>query len=310
MILSLTCILFWTACSMKNAEFLTLPVNPTDLVYETNSYIITVGATANHNAVAVYDVDGNLIKQIDYYRQPASLGTPRGIVQMDEDNFLIASDTTDRIDNFLWTGFTPSTFFSGGGLAGNIYDIEKDSSNNLLVIETNTIERFDSAGNQKTPIYIAATVGGCTLSGPRTMAIDANDVLYVSSYTNNRILRYDVSGATSTCLNSTATTASPNGLLIHSNGYVYYNTHGDDQIYRANADMSGATAVFTTNTTILNNPSAMIELPDGTILVASTGTNTVEQFDEDGTYIGNFLRDAQSLTIQDMTIFTRVELVE
>ncbi len=274
------------------------------------SYIVTAGGTANHYAVAIYDIEGHFLYQINRYRQPASLGIPRGLLQLDNNNLIIALDNTDRLESFLFDDFSFSSFFSGGTLSGNIYGLAKDNSNNILVIESNAIEKFSSEGAQVTPLYIGTTVGGCTLNGPRLMTVNSDDILFVSSYTNHRILRYDISSSTPSCLSSTATANNPYGVLLHSNSDFYYTTFGDDQIYRANPDGSNAVSIFTTNLTILNNPTAMLELPDGTIIIASSNTHTVERFDEDGNHLGTFIRDAQSMNIQDMTIMTRTEIVE
>ncbi|MCB0391010.1 MAG: hypothetical protein KDD58_06960 [Bdellovibrionales bacterium] len=309
-ILSLLIVLAIVSCSKKEAEFLTLPVAEEDLVYQTNYYVAIAGGDTNHRGVALYDEQGNLVDLIKHYRSPTELGTPRGLIQFDNDNLLVALDNTDRIENINLDTFTNSSFFSGGTLSGNIYDIGIDSLQNIYAIESNVVEKFDMLGNQTTPVYINTTVGSCTLNNPRQLVINSSNEMLITSYSNNRILHYDISSTTSSCLTSTVVANNPYGIMVHSNGSIYYNTWSDDQIYRANADGSGGVVVFATNTTILNNPTAMVELPNGNILVASSNTDSVEEFAEDGTYIGTFILDTQSLNITDMVIITREELVE
>ncbi|MCB9027261.1 MAG: hypothetical protein H6625_13150 [Bdellovibrionaceae bacterium] len=302
-----------SSCSKKEGEFLTIPLDAGDVVapvYATNYYVVIASGDTNHYGVSLYNESGQFVNLLKHFRDPSELGAPRGLIQFGNDNLLIALDNTDRIENFNLNTFSNAPFFSGGTLAGNIYDIETDSNNNILVIESNAIERFDSTAAQTTPIYISTTVGSCTLNGPRQMVVNNNNELLVTSYTNGRILHYDISTNTSSCITTTNVAANPYGILVHSNGSVYYNTWSDDQIWRANADGSGGVVVFATNLTILNNPGAMVELPDGTILVASTGTDTIEQFDENGNYIGTFIRDTQSLNVSDIAILSRQELVE
>ena len=54
----------------------------------------------------------------------------------------------------------------------------------------------------------------------------------------------------------------------------------------------------------LNNPTAMVELENGDILVASSVTDSIERITEDGTRVGTlpFIRDAFTLNITDMKI--------
>ena len=298
------------ACSKKEGEFLTLPAAGEDIAYETRHYVVIASGDTNHYGVAWYNDTGELVSLLKNFRSPAGLGMPRGLIQFGNDNLLIALDNTDRIENLNLLDLTTTPFFSGGTLAGNIYDIETDSNNKILVIESNVIERFDSTATQTTPVYINTNLGSCSLNGPRQLVISNTDQLLTTSYSNHRIQHYDISAATPNCLTSTIVANNPYGLLLHSNGSLYYNTWSDDQIWRANADGTNGVVVFATNTTLLNNPTAMVELPDGTLLVASSGTDTVEQFDEDGNLLGTFIRDTQSINITDMAIITRQEVVE
>lgn len=298
------------SCSKKEGEFLTLPVAAEDIVYQTVNYVMISSGDANHRGVALYDETGEFLDVVANFRDPATLGYPRGLLQLGNDNILFALDGTDRLETMVFDSFAFSSFFSGGTLAGNIYDLAKNSSNYIFVIESNGVERFDNTGIQTTPLYMGTTIGGCTLNNPRQMIINANDELLVTSYGNHRILHYDVSTDTPTCLTSTGTVNNPYAILAHSNGDIYYATWSDDQIYRANADGSGGAVIFATNTTILSNPTSIVELPSGNIIVASSATDTVEEFEPDGTYVGTFIRDTQSLNILDMTLITREEIVE
>jgi hypothetical protein len=300
-------------CSQSGSGFLdaTTPVESVTPVpvYQDRQYLFTLGGTVNHYAIGIYDTDGNFLHQISRYRQPSTAAIPRGLVQLDNNTMVFALDTLDRLEIFDFRDFSFNSFFSGGTLTGNVYGMSNDLNNNPLVLESNNIERFDSAGEQTVPVYINTTVGGCTINGARLMVRHENQ-LYVTSYANNRILIYDLNPTVPTCVASIATAVNPHGILIHSNGSLYFNTAGDDRIYRANLDGSGITAIFNTNLGILNNPATMLELPDGSIIVSSTGTNSIERFDENGTYLGVFIRDVLSLSVTDMGFMVRSELVE
>jgi hypothetical protein len=194
--------------------------------------------------------------------------------------------------------------------------MRKSSLGRFFAIETTAIEAFDSTGERwggtSANAYITTTVGACTLTTPRGMAFTKdNDYMVVTNTgatTASRLLWYNVSSnSASSCVQ--ADTATFNGMnpvpiLQHSNGLLYVGTQGNDRIYSITQAGASATIVFNTNTTVMGDPVAMIELPDGSILVASDLTDSIERIDTSGNRIGStsFIKNAFTGTMTDMML--------
>lgn len=285
------------SCDKKEGSFLT------ELAFE-NMIIITSGNGSNRSITA-YDLNGNLLKVLGNFRLTG--GVPRGSVYIGNQNFLIAQDNPDKIDNLNFSGEL-TTFHGSNYYSGAIYDLVKDSRGNIYSTESSNIEKISPEGI-RLPFptgnaFIQGTIGACAISNAREMFMTEDDILIVASLSNGRIITYDVSGDAPVCISSVAVGTQPYGVLLHSNGSLYYTRQTTDEIYRANPDGSGGVVVWNTNTAIINNPTAMAEMPDGSILVSSSSLHTIERLDEDGNRIGilPFISDGQTLTPADIIV--------
>lgn len=265
---------------------------------------------AGQYSLAMYDINGNFVRVLqDFIPQNV---IPRGLVAIDSLNFLVSTDGVDQILNFnLLSGLTPHV--SAADLAGNIYQMRRHPELGTFVIESNVIESFNDAGNRIGAPRVPATVGGCTLNVPRGLAITAQGYLVVTNTGNDDINVYDVSDP----LNPVCVTANtalgnvdPVGVLAHSNGRIYVSTTGNDRIYEFNGDGSGAGVVIFNNIGVIADPTALLEMPDGSILVASDGTNSLVRITTDGDLVGptnNFISDIFTNSISDMILLQEVE---
>lgn len=253
-----------------------------------------------------YDLNGHFEKIL--YDSTSENRVLKGIAVLDPFQFLISTDTSDGIIKYdVFSGV--SQFVSNGNLTGNIFNIrQKKSTGEFFVIETSTIESFDKNGQRVgAPRINNTAIGSCLLSGAiRGMDFTAEGILVVASQGNDDILFYDVSDPNSTqCINANQTLGNvdPVSIVAHSNGYVYIaHASATDSVLRINGDGSGtATPVWvgTTGT----NPTAMIELPDGTLLVANDGTNNIIRIDAEGNVLNApFIQDGFTSYVHDMAI--------
>lgn len=232
---------------------------------------------------------------------------PRDVVMVDPFSFLINTDTVDGVLNYNYlTGL--SSFVSNANLNGVIGNMTRASNGDIFIIEGTNIESFDVAGTRIGNPRIGTTVGACTMNGTvKGMAINSNGTLIVGSQGNDDILFYDVSDpASPACLvsNQTLGNVDPNALVAHSNGFVYVaQTGGTDDILQFNGDGSGSSTSIYTNLAVINNPTAMVELPDGTLLVASDATNNIVRIDTSGNVLNNpYIQDAFTGFVQSITI--------
>ncbi|HAG91352.1 MAG TPA: hypothetical protein DCL41_05745 [Bdellovibrionales bacterium] len=242
---------------------------------------------------------------------PASLIT-RGVAPFDLFHVLVATDGQDGLSKVSLIDGSMTSFVGSSLFSGNIYQIVKDDlRSRYYVIESNGIESFDFNGNRVGNPYIGTTVGSCVLSGPRSLTMTSSGDLAVASYTNNDISVYDVSGDTPTCKNSYTGYGNdrPTAIVGHSDGYLYIGFTTNDRIDRLPEDGSGTPETIYTDTAYVNNPTAMLEMPDGTLLIASDGVDAVVQMDTSGNLIngGIFMKDPFTAAVTQMTFVEGVQ---
>jgi len=290
------------SCDKKEGSFLT------ELAFE--NLVVIASGNGSNRSVSIYDLNGNLIKVMGDFRTTG--GTPRGVVYIGDQTFLVAQDNADKID-YLGFNKSKSAFHGSNYYSGTIYDLVKDSRGNIYSTETNRIEKFSPEGN-RLPLstgnsFIHSAIGACSISNARELFMTDDDMLIVASYSGGRIVVYDVSTDTPTCVTSVSVGTTVYGVLLHSNGSLYFTRWSNDSIYRANPDGSGASIIWSSNTGVLNNPASLAEMPDGSILVGGYSNHTVERIDEDGNRIGNipFIADGQTLSIADIIILEEDE---
>ncbi len=289
------------ACSKPSSDgfFYGAFDNKPKLIISSSSVI----ATAPYH-VAQYSTDGVFEKVL--YDSTFQNVVPRSMVAIDPFSFLIATETVDSILRFsLFDG--PSTFVSDSNFTGNIFEMARTDNGDIFVIEGNFVESFNSAGVRIGNPRIGTTVGSCTLAVARGMAVTASGLLVVGSQTNDDIQFYDVSNpAATTCSasNQTLGNVDPVAIVAHSDGYVYVaHSGGTDAILRFNGDGSGSSTSIFSNLTVINNPTAMMELPDGTLLVASDGTNNIVRIDTSGNVLNNpFIQNGFTSFVQSMIV--------
>ncbi|MEM7646793.1 MAG: hypothetical protein AAF203_07790, partial [Pseudomonadota bacterium] len=258
--------IFLLSCGKEEGDVLSLPSGDTEDT-TTTPFLVLNSQDANHRGFAVYTLDGTFVSQTNFRAEAA---TPRGLVALDNDSVLMSVDTTDSIYQVGLDG-TRTLFHGSAQFNGNIYDTVIGQNGNVYVVESNRIEVFDSTGVRLGSSLIDTTTGGCTLSNPRGMTLNASGQLVVVNQGGaDNVLTYDISGTTATCVSSVAFGNNPYGILLHSDGNLYITTQGDDRIYRADPDGSNAVAIWSTDTTLINNPTGIVELENGDLLIASS----------------------------------------
>jgi hypothetical protein len=251
--------------------------------------ILITNIVAGNQAISYYDQTGTLLGIVKDYTFDNN--SPRGIVSVSPLDFIVAIDGVDQLVRYSLVGETKYTV-TNANLSGNIYQIEKIGTD-VFVIETNTIESFSvSDGTRIGNPRINTATGACTLNTPRGLAVNsAGHLVVTNTGGTDPIFIYDISNiSAATCLvsNTSIGAQDPVAVLAHSDGYLYIATQADDAIWKMNGDGSGnATKIYQPGLAILNNPTALLEMPDGTILVASDGTNNILKIDTAGTLISN-----------------------
>ncbi len=253
--------------------------------------------------VAQYSVDGVFEKVL--YDSTFDNVVSRSLIPLDPFSFYIATETIDSILKFsLFNGV--STFVSNSNFAGNIFEGARAGNGDVFAIEGNFVESFDASGARIGNPRIGTTIGSCVLNVARGMAVTQSGLLVVGSQGNDDIQFYDVSNpANTTCSTSNQTLGNvdPISVVAHSDGSVYVATVQTDAILRFNGDGSGSSTSIFSTLAVINNPTAMVELPDGTLLVASDGTNNIVRIDTAGNVLNNpFIQDGFTSYVQSMIV--------
>ncbi len=285
------------ACDKKEGSFLTeSSIEP---------MIVLISGNGSHRGVTAYDLDGNFIKVITDFRFTG--GTPRSITHVSGDTFIVGQENPDQLEYVNLDGEV-SDFFSSNYFSGGIYDAVRDSEGNVYSIESNNIEKIDASGARKPFVtgsaFIQGNADGCSLNVPTKLVLTENNHLIVAGYNSGNITTFDISGDTVTCLSQVNVGNQLYALHLHSNGSLYFGRWANDSIYRADPDGNNATIIWSSNTSIINNPTDIVELPNGNLLIAAYSSHTVEQLDQDGNRIGTipFIADGQTLSVFDIVV--------
>ena len=267
-----------------------------------DAVLITISGDTNHRGITMYDMEGNFIKSIAHLR--TGWGYPRGIANFDSDSFLVLTETPDQWVRVFYDG-TLSLFSGSSNYSGTVFGGEEGPNGYFYAYESNRVEKFDSSGNQVGNNFINGSVGGCTISTPRGMAISHDGYLLVSNQAGaDEILSIDVSTDTPSCVSAVAFGNNPYGMVAHSDGNLYVVTQGDDAVYVADPDGSNASIIYQPGIAELRDPTAIVEMPNGDLLVSSATTDTIERITTTGMRVGTepFIQDNHSLNVLEMII--------
>lgn len=296
-ILSLGILMFNCTAKSGNHWFGALGLGE-DRIYVSGTY-----TTTNNYAISVYDTSGKFLGILADYG--ANVEYPRGLAYLDPFHLIVSVDGTDRLDLVDIFGQV-STFASNALLTGNLFDVRRDSTGNVYVAESNTIERFNSSG-ARYPVtgnpYINTTTGSCVLNTVHGLAITSQGYLAaVSSGGTDNLSIYDVSGASSSCVTNVAFGQDPWDVVAHPNGKLYVVTQLNDSIYSVNEDGTGATQIYAYGVTTVN-PTAIAVLPNGNLLVANAGLDAIDLFSPDGTLLqSGFIRNTLTTDVSDILV--------
>lgn len=273
----------------------------------TQSILISSGDT-NHRGITSYLTNGDFENQIIDLR--AFESSPMGLASGNNQSFLTSTNGADAILDIPYND-TYEFFYGSAVLNGNIYDIEYGPLlDYFYVVESSNIEVFNSAGERLPTAVIPNNLSPCNLGSPRNMHATDDGFLFVADTGNNRIHKFDISNHTATCDDSYLVTGlQPYGVHLHSNGLLYLTSFADDAVYTLNPLTLTLTNIFEPGTSVLNNPTAIAELNDGNLLIASSITDSIELIDPSGVRQGltPFIQDIYSLNVTDIEVLNRVD---
>jgi DNA-binding beta-propeller fold protein YncE len=97
--------------------------------------------------------------------------------------------------------------------------------------------------------------------------------------------------------------ARPHGTsTTNPDGNLYVVTQTNDAIYRVSENGTGATLLYAYGVTTVN-PTAIASLPNGNLLVANSGNDSIDLFTPSGTLIqASFIRNTFTTDVSDILV--------
>lgn len=148
----------------------------------------------------------------------------------------------------------------------------------------NEVQRYTDNGS-----YVGVFASGGGLSTPEGLAYGPDGNLYVMSYANGCILRYDgTTGSFIDCVTNDPSGANTGvGLHFGPDGNMYVTNYNSNNIQAYNVN-TNTWSTFATGGN-LNGPLDFTFLPDGSMVVSNSNTDSILHYSSTGTYLGTFV---------------------
>jgi hypothetical protein len=266
--------------------------------------IILASQLATALTVSAYDLSGNFIARLADYQ--AEVNGPRGLAPFDSFHFILSLEGDDRLD-MVYMGGGRSTYIQGSLFTGTIGKIVRHPTTlDYFVIEnTNMIERFQITGD-RIPVtgnpFVNGALAPCAAPASlRTLVINNSGQLLAFQSGAATGFNYTIGPTVaSACAAVAAQATNVNDVINHSDGNMYW-AGTNNQIYRASQTMTGSTSIFNSAATIAA-PTAIAELPNGNLIIASDTTDSVEVITTSGTYVGSFAKDVNTQQVHSILV--------
>ncbi len=310
-----------------------------------NIYVIEAGEnTGNGHRVQKFAPNGDLLLKFGHPGGgPGDLLFPNGITVDSSGNIYVSESGTDSVQKYDSNGvflLKIGSFGSGDGEFDIPLGMAVDSSNNVYVADflNHRIQKFDSTGGFQgwlgecnggancvggqvsdgfnctaatcTRTGTGAGVGDGQFNGPRGIAIDPSNNIYVVQSANDRIQKFDPNGGFLIGMSAFSSSGSLEGQFLEPHGIavdvhnVYVADAGNHRIQKFDTSLAfvsmwgwgvdDGTAVLQTCTSgcqiglagsgvgQLNSPEG---IASGSIHVADANNDRVKKFDVDGAFL-------------------------
>lgn len=249
-------------------------------------------SNSGSKALLLFDSSG-AFKQVLGSLDNSSNGVFQGIRYNSVTGQLLAviDGTADSVRAFdMESGSDVGDFISNSNLTGNLRGITQLTGGDLLIVESNNVERFSSAGERRTLVN--------SVVWPKALHNTANGIVATSdgfilcsngtSGITDRVTKYDSDGANGV----DATASSPGTALTGTTGVTGCAVGPDGSIYAAfigspnsyvrkySADLT--TEIWTHTSPMFLNPTDLAIRSDGSVLVLNSVMNHVVQINADG----------------------------
>jgi hypothetical protein len=280
-------------CAPEGGVFLNSSLNASSSTTDYSGYVVVSNATTR----SVVLLDSNLSYVRDLAVFPSGT-TPVGVGLFSGNTIMISVDTVDRVATVdISEGSSSlSHVIIDSNLSGNIAGVTRLSGGDILVIETNNIERYNSSGTRQTLVNAVAWPQSLGNTGTSIEATISGGFVFcstgadrVQTYTSDATLIGDpgASGIGGTT-NAQACAASSDGRIA-----VAWNGTTDTIRVYTGEDM-GTLSFSYSDTVQLGNPTAMAFRPNGNLLIIDGTSNTVVELSTSGSVVATYTSSAIS----------------
>jgi DNA-binding beta-propeller fold protein YncE len=256
---------------------------PRAMTIDANDLVYIVDITAR---IQVFTTEGDFVRG---WQTPVHVnGRPTGLGIDGRGNVLVADTHYFRVLTYSPEGQLLDTLGGtsgpGPGEFGFVTDAVEDSQGNLYVSEYGEYDRIQKFSPQRKFVLEWGGHGSepGQFSRPQSMAIDAEDHLWVSDACNHRVAMFDTDGRLikfwGTHGSRPGQLAYPYGLVLDGEGHVYVNEFGNHRVQKFTLDGEslGCFGVHGRSPGELLNPWALARDSRGRIYVLDTGNNRVQ----------------------------------
>lgn len=256
-----------SGCKLSNdapITFTTYSVSPGDIVI----------SNSGNRSVLLLDSNGNYKSTLLDLTQSEN---PIGLAWKDDTKeiLIVIDSTADRIVGVSALNGTRVDFINDiGNLTGNLYGITQLSGGDVLIAETNAIERYSSSG-------VRITAGGWPLTlmnGSRGLFAYGNNNQFILTSDNvDRARAYSNTGAliTDSGISNVTTTTDIFSAIKLSDGRFALVWNGTTDTIQVRATLNGPAVASYSNASILSNPRAVAEASNGNLLVVDATSNLI-----------------------------------
>lgn len=243
-----------------------------------SDHIVVVSSLSQ--AVVLLGPDGRFVREL-LVLDGSTTDAPTGVTLYDIETLLVAVDGVDRILSVSLTEESPNpqTFAIDSNLTGNLGGVARLASGDILVAESNNVERLTGSG-------FRVTSGGWpkALQTALTGIVALSDGGFVAcSTTTDAIRSYDEDGVQlSTAVSGIAGTTDVRDCTVGADGRVaavFAGTTDTIRIYQ-DSDLSTVLCDFS-DVGLLGDPRAATFRPNGHLLIADGTRNVLVEINSD-----------------------------
>lgn len=209
--------------------------------------------------------------------------SPFGLAWMSgNEEFMVAVDGADRVIAVKKTDCTSRTLIADANLTGNLRGITQVSDGDILIVETSSIERFDSTG-----LRINTAGWPLTLQTTGTQ-LAANGTGFIHCSTGSDVVRTYNNAGTQQATRSSgiAATTDAVGCVVLADGNIAVAWSGTtDTVAIYNSTLTTVVATFS-DLGVLANPGGIAQRANGNILVIDRVFNYIVELTSAGVYVG------------------------